>query len=349
MSEKNKSNRAGKPVKSEKANAKASTLEPSTRKKPKRKPHAHATKAGTPPAGTPRTPNTGKRECTPAAVVRAVTVGGREYRLPHADLLPPLTAEERDELRRSIRAAGRVLVPILVTEDDAVLDGHHRLAIADELGLSGVPAETVAGLSDEQRRARAMELNLARRHLTREQRRRIIEEELRRDATRSDRSVSARVGVSHATVAAARKKLESSGQIVHSPRRAGKDGVARHVPAKPTRRPAARPPAVRDGQAVVRSSPGTPTPVTPATEVPPAASSADATPAPGGTAGGVRADAIDRLRAAVDEAVGVCMGTGPVTAAEAKIVTDLADRLAQCAADLRVAVAPAGGGSTGAA
>jgi len=41
----------------------------------------------------------------------------------------------RQRLTADIRLNG-IKVPVLVTEDDEVLDGHHRLAIAAELSLA---------------------------------------------------------------------------------------------------------------------------------------------------------------------------------------------------------------------
>jgi N6-adenosine-specific RNA methylase IME4/ParB-like chromosome segregation protein Spo0J len=71
-----------------------------------------------------------------------------------------------DELRRltaSIRAHG-VQIPVLVDEDGAVLDGHHRLMIAEELGID-YPLETRRGLSAHEKRLLAVSLNIDRRQL----------------------------------------------------------------------------------------------------------------------------------------------------------------------------------------
>ncbi len=73
------------------------------------------------------------------------------FKCPFADALPPLKPEERDELRENIRQHG-VIVPIKVDEQDNVLDGHHRLEIAVELGLTDIPVKVVPGLSEAEAR-----------------------------------------------------------------------------------------------------------------------------------------------------------------------------------------------------
>lgn len=57
------------------------------------------------------------------------------------------------------------------------------------------------------------QLNLARWHLNRQQRRSLIEDQLRDTPERSNRQIAAGLGVSHVTVASARGELEATGQI----------------------------------------------------------------------------------------------------------------------------------------
>src|SRR5436305_15199376 len=83
--------------------------------------------------------------------------------------LPPLSAEERDGLRASIALHG-VLVPIMLTEDGRIIDGNNRKQIADELGVD-CPEVVQTGLAEEEVRALARSLNLARRQMNREARR----------------------------------------------------------------------------------------------------------------------------------------------------------------------------------
>lgn len=98
-----------------------------------------------------------------------IAVGGRDFRLPYAGEVRPLNEREYADLRGSIDRHG-VADPVLVDEDDNVIDGHHRLRIARELGLAAVPVDVRTGLTDEQKRALASELNTHRRHMTQKER-----------------------------------------------------------------------------------------------------------------------------------------------------------------------------------
>ena len=95
--------------------------------------------------------------------------------------LPPLSSDERERLKIDIAQRG-VRVPIEVCEETGVLlDGHHRLSIAQELGVD-CPTVKVAGLSsDEERAAYQLRVNLVRRHLSPDQ---------RQDVSRSQRAIA---------------------------------------------------------------------------------------------------------------------------------------------------------------
>src|SRR5262245_15926265 len=105
------------------------------------------------------------REQPTSLTVPTIAFDGKVYTCPYRDVLPPLTPQERDDLRRDIQANG-VAVAVVITDADEVLDGHNRLEIAAELGLDRVPLTVLAGLTPEQKLARAVGLNLNRRHLT---------------------------------------------------------------------------------------------------------------------------------------------------------------------------------------
>lgn len=79
-------------------------------------------------------------------------------------LLPRLRDTEINELRSSIERFG-VKVPVHIDENGEILDGHHRVMIADSLGLP-YPTIQVFNLSDAEKRILAAELNVARRQLT---------------------------------------------------------------------------------------------------------------------------------------------------------------------------------------
>lgn len=81
-----------------------------------------------------------------------------------------LPAADTTGLREDVRQRG-VLLPLLVTRDGLVLDGHRRLAVARELGFERVPVIhlDLNGTAGWQR-AVAMAVNLHRRHLNEAQR-----------------------------------------------------------------------------------------------------------------------------------------------------------------------------------
>ena len=68
-----------------------------------------------------------------------------EYVSPHDLKFAPFQPQSRTEkkalskLRAAIDSAGRILVPLLVTGNNEVADGHRRLSIALELGFETVP------------------------------------------------------------------------------------------------------------------------------------------------------------------------------------------------------------------
>lgn len=71
-----------------------------------------------------------------------VAPSGRELRVhPLAKLMPLMSVAEFERLRKSIASAKKTLVPVLVTSDDQVVDGRHRLKLCEELGIE--PAITI--------------------------------------------------------------------------------------------------------------------------------------------------------------------------------------------------------------
>jgi site-specific DNA-methyltransferase (adenine-specific) len=78
-------------------------------------------------------------------------------------VLPPLAPEARQALAEDIRRHG-VLVAVEVDEEGNVLDGHHRVELAAELGID-YPVVIRSGMSETERVEHALRLNLLRRHL----------------------------------------------------------------------------------------------------------------------------------------------------------------------------------------
>ena len=138
-------------------------------------------------------------------------------------VMPPLTAEEYNELKNDIAARG-VMVPIEYDEHGNVLDGHHRLQICAELGIKNFPKVIRAGMTEAEKRTHARKLNMARRQLNREQKQELIREQLRETPEKSDRQIARELGVDKNTVNARRVEMESGGEIHHLDTTVGADG-----------------------------------------------------------------------------------------------------------------------------
>lgn len=141
-------------------------------------------------------------------------------------VMPPLTEAEYRALRDDISANG-VLIAIEMDEHGNILDGHHRLAVCRELGITDYPRVIRAGMSEEEKRAHARRLNMSRRHLTQEQKRTIIREQLKETPSLSDRYISAALGVSDKTVGSQRKNMIATAEIPQLLSTVGADGKER--------------------------------------------------------------------------------------------------------------------------
>ena len=127
-------------------------------------------------------------------------------------VMPPLADDEYASLRDDIAANG-VLVPVEYDEDGNILDGHHRVRACEELGLTDWPTVTRYLPDEDDRRRHARRLNLARRHLSRAQRRELIADEITADPDRSNREIGRLLGVDHKTVGSVRREL--AGEVPH--------------------------------------------------------------------------------------------------------------------------------------
>ncbi|MCE9553246.1 MAG: hypothetical protein K8T91_07700 [Planctomycetes bacterium] len=142
--------------------------------------------------------------------------------------LPPLSYEDFTALHDSIAVSG-VLVPIIVDSDGPlrkIIDGNYRKRIADELDYP-CPELVQGDLTEEEKRTMARALNLARRHLTTEQKRKLVAQQLVETPDRSNRWIGKQLGVHHATVSSVRGELESTGQIIQLSKTVGADGKYR--------------------------------------------------------------------------------------------------------------------------
>jgi transposase-like protein len=121
--------------------------------------------------------------------------------------MPALGAEALAGLEVDIAERG-IIVPVVVDQHGRVLDGHHRRAIAERLGIT-CPTEVREVADDEDARQTALALNLARRHLSREERRELIAAECAARPGDSDREIARRLGCSPSTVGAVRRPVSN--------------------------------------------------------------------------------------------------------------------------------------------
>ena len=148
-------------------------------------------------------------------------------------VLPDLSAEDFAALRADIAARG-VLVPVEYDEDGNILDGHHRVRACEELGLTDWPRFIRKGLSEADKRVHARQLNLARRHLNRDQKRDLIAAQLRETPEKSNRQVAEGLGVDDKTVGTVRRGLEATAEIPQLDKTVGADGKERRKPIRTT-------------------------------------------------------------------------------------------------------------------
>jgi hypothetical protein len=183
---------------------------------------------------------------------------------PAADF-PSMADAELDELGRDIlehglqqpivtfcekaRRSGRGLVP---DGEIVVLDGCSRLTAMERVGIElfneagnlspeveapDAPVLLVFGerpfdknetewVTDTDPYAYVISANLHRRHLTREQKRELIEKPLKAQPKRSDRSIAKKTGSNRTTVGQIRADLEKTGEVSIIDTRTGVDGVA---------------------------------------------------------------------------------------------------------------------------
>lgn len=141
-------------------------------------------------------------------------------------VMPNLSAEEYAELKADIQLRG-VMVPIEFDEKGNVLDGHHRLQICGELGISDYPKVIRAGMTEQEKYTHARKLNMARRHLTQEQKRELVREQLKETPEKSDRQIAKDLGVSPTTAGTVRKQMEQTGELSKLDSSIGMDGKER--------------------------------------------------------------------------------------------------------------------------
>jgi hypothetical protein len=141
--------------------------------------------------------------------------------IPNYDL-PDATPSEDQALRASIAKHG-VKYPIILDENSQIIDGRRRKRIADDLRVH-CPSISIDGLTRDQKRGLALELDLCRKDYSRTQKAVLIKNLLRWGSSESSRRIAALVGCDHKTVEKYRKELLGRGEIPQLNARIGKDG-----------------------------------------------------------------------------------------------------------------------------
>src|SRR5262249_54251561 len=100
-----------------------------------------------------------------------------------------------------------------IDEFGIIIDGHNRARACRELGINDCPVEVRSGLSEADKRTLPRKLNVLRRHLSREQVRQLIGDQLRDTPEWADRGIGRELGVDHKTVGAVRADLGLTGEI----------------------------------------------------------------------------------------------------------------------------------------
>ena len=204
-------------------------------------------------------------------------------------VMPDLSVEELNALAASITEHG-VLVAVVIDEEGAVIDGHHRQLIADSLGID-YPIEMREGLTEVEKRTLAFDLNGHRRHLSPEVKRALISRSLKADPDLSDRQHAARVGCDHKTVGTVRGSLERRGEIPKVEQR--KDSTGRQQPAskaESTRSETRRGEVPHVSEGSSSAAPEFPDTVEPDDDAAPNAGDSDTGAAPEGSDGSATAD-----------------------------------------------------------
>jgi len=145
----------------------------------------------------------------------------------------PISDQDRARLTNDIEEAGVVRDPLKGYIRDAgkvyIFAGINRMNIATRLRLKTVPVDIYSGTREEIREL-AVKDNLNRRHLTREQKIKLIDYFLNEDPEMSNRAIGRVAGADHKTVSRRRKELETIGRIPETER--VKDPRGRKHPVK---------------------------------------------------------------------------------------------------------------------
>jgi hypothetical protein len=171
---------------------------------------------------------------------------------PLANIFPLMEGEEFNALVADIKANG--LREKMDLYEGKIIDGRNRYRALRRLGIDpsadpsnyfrkAIYAHAVGGdiksheqTNNDRVRAYVISKNIRRRHLTAEQKRKLIGKVIAAEPEASDRQIAKQVKADHKTVGAIRKKNEATGEIPQLKKTTGADGKARKRPSKPAQR-----------------------------------------------------------------------------------------------------------------
>ncbi len=147
--------------------------------------------------------------------------------LVDTSLQPRVDGLDADHVR-ALEEAPEGWPPLLVVQRGSqylLVDGFHRFAAAQNLGLDTVPVRVVSAPTDDDLHALAFSSNAAHgRPLSLADRRAFAERILRKEPRLADREIGRRCGLSSNTVGSIRERLEDAAQIEQTTERVGRGG-----------------------------------------------------------------------------------------------------------------------------
>jgi hypothetical protein len=151
---------------------------------------------------------------------------------PLANIFPLMEGEEFDAFVADIARHGQHAR--IVLKDGMILEGRNRYRACRKLGIE--PSFACKEYSDQitDPAAYVISANIRRRHLSAEDREKYLMQVIAAAPEKSDRTLAKETGLSHPTIAKARKQAETTGKALPVEKRTGADGKARKQPVKPT-------------------------------------------------------------------------------------------------------------------
>ena len=146
-------------------------------------------------------------------------------------VFPPASEEERERLKQSIDEVG-LKNPVVIDEHGNIIDGHDRRDVCEELTVDWKANAIVKmGLSEAEKSALAIELNLWRKSVipNQKQKKELVEHYWQANPKVSENRIADLFGVSQSTANRIKKSLIQTGKFEKPLSTIGTDGVERKV------------------------------------------------------------------------------------------------------------------------